>query len=178
MNRIKKLAHLAQAGNRAPPDRLLAHLGGLCILAMTLVVTCNVILRYVFRSPTSWSLEITGYLTVACIFLPLALTQAENKQIRVDLLRGRLTPRLKSIVDLTISIIALSFFILLTIKSLDMAIFSYQHHLVSNTVARMPLFPSQLVLTVGAFTLCMCFILLIYRQIALLSAKYSNRRST
>ena len=177
MNRTRKPCHLLGTGI-STAERLLAYLGGFCILAMTLMVTYNVILRYVFRSPTSWSLEITGYLMVACIFFPLALAQAEDRQIKVDLVYSRLSQRLKSIVDLMVSTIALSFFVLLTIKSLNMAIFSYQHQLVSSPVVKIPLFSSQMVITVGACMLCVRLILQIHRRIALFSSKYPERHDT
>ena len=177
MHRITNSRYFAAAGS-STIERLLAYVGGFCILAIALVVTVDVILRYLFHSPTSWSLEIISYLMVACIFFPLALTQTEDRQIKVDLLRSPFPQRLMPIVDVVVSVIALSFFILLTMKSLDMAIFSYQHHLVSSTVVRMPLFPSQIVITVGAFMLCIRLILQIYHHVVSLWVKYSRRYST
>lgn len=176
MNKVTKLSYFAETGT-STVERLFAYVGGSCILAVALVVTFDVILRYLFRAPTSWSLEIIGYLMVACIFLPLSLTQAEGKQISVDLLRSRLSQRLMPLVDLIVSAITLGFFILLTVKSLDMAIFSYQHNLVSSTVTRMPLFPSQIVVTIGAFMLSTRLVFQIWHHIALLLPENFKRYS-
>ena len=150
-------------------EKLAAYIGGFCILLMTLIVTYNVVMRYVFHSPVGWSLEITGYLMIACVFLPLALNQSEERQIKVDLIHSRLSPGVKSAVDLTTTIIALVFFALLTWKGWDLAYFSFKHGLASTTAMKTPLFPSQLLIPIGAFMICIRFLIQIHRQIRLLA---------
>lgn len=85
---IVGIAHVAMA------------MAALTVLAMCLLVTGAVFARYVLGLPVVWVPEIVGYLMVALVFLALGETMLAGSHIRIDLLVGRLPPRVRNIVDL------------------------------------------------------------------------------
>ena len=47
-------------------------MGVVCVVAMMVLTTVDVIARYVFNRPTLWADEIASYLLIAIVFLGLA----------------------------------------------------------------------------------------------------------
>ena len=70
------------------------------VMAMCLLVSGAVVVRYVFNWPVVWVPEIVGYLMVALVFLALGETMLAGRHIRIDLVVGRLPQRLREIVEL------------------------------------------------------------------------------
>ena len=101
-------------------DRLIVGLANLSmavaalgVLAMCLLVTGAVVVRYVFNWPVVWVPEIVGYLMVALVFLALGETMLAGRHIKIDLVVGRLPGRLRAVVDLltlTLSVGVAGFF--------------------------------------------------------------------
>ena len=56
------------------------------LLAMLLIISYDVFLRYGFNSPTVWATEISTYVLVALAFLGTGYTQKEDGHIRVEIL--------------------------------------------------------------------------------------------
>jgi len=72
----------------------------LTVLAMCLLVTGAVFVRYVFGIPIVWVPEIVGYLMVVLVFLALGEAMLAGSHIRIDLFVGRLPRRLRDVLDL------------------------------------------------------------------------------
>ena len=58
-------------------------LAGICVLVMTVLVFLQVVLRYVFNAPTSWSDEIAVYAMVWSVYLSCSWAVRERAHIRV-----------------------------------------------------------------------------------------------
>ena len=85
----------------------------LAVLAMCLLVTGAVFVRYVFGLPVVWVPEIVGYLMVALVFLALGETMLAGGHIRIDLFIGRLPKRPRDVIELftlTLSVGVAGFF--------------------------------------------------------------------
>ena len=136
------------------------------VMAMCLLVTGAVVVRYVFDWPVVWVPEIVGYLMVALVFLALGETMLAGRHIRIDLVVGRLPRRLREIVDL-----------LTLVLSVGVAGFFAWHGL--NTMLRsldygrrdafgalnLPLWIPQIALPVGLSVLTLVVVLLAYRKL-------------
>ena len=88
-------------------------IAALGVLAMCLLVTGAVVVRYVFDWPVVWVPEIVGYLMVALVFLALGETMLAGRHIKIDLVVGRLPRRVRDVVDLltlTLSVGVAGFF--------------------------------------------------------------------
>ena len=87
-------------------DRLVAALahglsavGVLCVVAMMVLTTADVIARYVFNSPTMWADEMASYLLIAIVFLGLAQNIRTNGHIRIDVITNLATARANRILE-------------------------------------------------------------------------------
>jgi TRAP-type C4-dicarboxylate transport system permease small subunit len=58
-------------------------LAGICVLIMTVLVFFQVVMRYVFNQPTSWSDEIAVYAMLWSVYLSVSWAVRERAHIRV-----------------------------------------------------------------------------------------------
>ncbi len=72
------------------------------ILVLTLGVSYEVIVRYVFRAPTTWAFDVS-YITYGAMFLMAgAYTLVRNQHVRADMLYRAWQPRTQATLDLTL----------------------------------------------------------------------------
>ncbi len=84
-------------------------IGGLFIFAMTLLVSVDVLGRYLFGKPTLIAVEMSAYMYVAIIFLGLAYTQSIGRHIQITSVTSRLSQGQQKILAIVISITAIIF---------------------------------------------------------------------
>lgn len=86
-------------------SRILAWVAGAIVLfGCSLLITIDVVTRYLFKRGMVESFEISGYALAACIGLGLAFTVTSKAHIRVDVLLAALPDRLRVVCDLLASI--------------------------------------------------------------------------
>lgn len=92
----------AAAGDpAAPPDRSvlrcvvtgLGKLGCLLFLAVAVIITFEVVMRFIFSRPTMWVTEISSLLTIIASFLLFAYTLQEKGHTRVDFITAMLSKK-------------------------------------------------------------------------------------
>lgn len=82
-----------------------AFLAGLAALAVTIMITFDVLMRYFLNKPQLFVDELASFLLVLIIFGGLAQTFQRGGHIQVDLLTNRLSPRARQFVRIfTLSI--------------------------------------------------------------------------
>lgn len=91
----------------------LAGAGVLCVIAMMLVVTNEVIARYLLNSPTMWSDEIASYLLVAIVFLGLAQDLRLGSHIRIDIITDLVSAKVRRRLEFVAYAIGLVFSVML-----------------------------------------------------------------
>lgn len=74
---------------------------------MMLTVCYEVVARYFFRSPTSWSVDVNRYLIVYLVFLMAGVIQGENGHVRVEVVAGALSPRARTAVSIFNRVVSL-----------------------------------------------------------------------
>jgi len=146
-------------------SKIAAIVASICVLTMMTVVFYEVIARYFFKSPTSWSVEMAGYLMVAAVMLGLAYASSQGKHVKVDLLISRLSKRKQLIFELFGFTLTLILFSLITWKAGEYAWLTFQQGTKSSGVMEFPLFPSKLMVPLGSFLFCLQLILLIFRRV-------------
>jgi TRAP-type C4-dicarboxylate transport system permease small subunit len=90
-------------------DRLidaLAFLAALLIGAMALYVSYDVVVRYFFNAPTSWSNDLTEYSLVWATFLVAPWLVRSGGHVRIDLLCEQLPTRVSRALAVAVSIAA------------------------------------------------------------------------
>jgi TRAP-type mannitol/chloroaromatic compound transport system permease small subunit len=127
----------------------------LAVFAMVVTIAYDVILRYVFRSPTVWQYDTSYMLGGSVIILGSAYVHLQRRHVRVDLIYNRFPPRVRLILDVVFTL--LFFFPLLTgliIVSAADAIHAYQVKEFSEVGFWRPLmWPFKSVIPVGLVVL-------------------------
>ena len=99
--------------------------------------------------PVPGTLEITESTMVLIVFGALAYTQEKRGHIRVELLHGYMSPRIKSFMDAVTHILAFIFFALLGWQSIGELSYSWEMREATMGAIRFPLYPARLLLTAG-----------------------------
>lgn len=87
--------------------RFMAGIAAIAVIAMMLTVASDAFARQVFNTRVPFvSVIVANYFMVAIAFLPLALAEAQDRHISVDLVYGRLPPLAQRFVALAIHVLA------------------------------------------------------------------------
>jgi TRAP-type mannitol/chloroaromatic compound transport system permease small subunit len=141
--------------------------GGLTVVMMVAVMR-EVVGRYFFHAPSDWSLELCGYLLVGLAYLAAAYTELEDGHIRIDFLYGHFKEKTKTIMDIVISFIGLFWVVMVLWQGGRVAFHSLKMGARSADAMMWPLFPSQIVIPVGASLLALVLIGKIIKNIGFL----------
>ena len=96
--------------SRSPFDstvNFLAFLAALLIVFAMLIVIFEVVMRYFFRNPQGWVIEIAEYSIVFFTFLGVTWVLREEKHVTMELIVNRLKPRSRVMLGIITSILSL-----------------------------------------------------------------------
>lgn len=134
-------------------------LGGIAVLLMCLYVTIDVIGRYTMNNPLPASFELPVILMVFIVFWSISYVQARGGHMRLEFLWRRFSPRGQDILDIVTAFIGLFIFAIITWQVWIWT----KEALISNEqmegVWGIPYFPARLGLTIGAFCLCLQYVI-------------------
>jgi TRAP-type C4-dicarboxylate transport system permease small subunit len=131
-------------------ERAAALCASIAVLGMMLVGALDVIGTAGFNRPVPGAYELTEVLMVASVFLALALSQREGRQIRVTLLAERLPPRGRAVLDVFAELFSVLVYAVIAWYGWGMAAESWHAGELSSGLLRFPLWPSKLALGLGA----------------------------
>jgi C4-dicarboxylate transporter DctQ subunit len=77
----------------------LSAMGVVCVVAMMVITTADVVARYVFNRPTMWADEMASYLLIAIVFLGLAHNLRTDGHIRIDVVTNLLSLRSRAMLE-------------------------------------------------------------------------------
>ena len=136
-------------------------LGGGLIVLNGLFVAYEVLMRYLFNSPTVWVMEISIYVTLASTFLSLAYALRQKAHVKVDFITNYLSGRTLIFLEIFTSLLAILFCLIMGWEGAKMAMTSYQNWEVSPSVLRVPVFIPQIFIPLGTILLTLEFIRLL-----------------
>jgi C4-dicarboxylate transporter, DctM subunit len=136
-------------------------LGGILIVLNGLFVSYEVIVRYLFNSPTTWVMEISIYVTMASTFLSLAYTLREKAHVKVDFITNYLSGRTLILLEIFTSLLAILYCLILGWEGLKVAVTAYRNWELSPSVLRVPVFIPQIFIPFGSAILTLEFIRLL-----------------
>ena len=135
----------------------LAYLAGIIVFAISVIVTCTAVWRYLGFRPPAWTFQFTEYALLWFTFLGAAWLLREGGHIRIDTLISRLNPnrlRKVEIIDNLLGfIVAATVFWFGTIHSIDL----YQRGVMEVKGVTVSKFPVFLIIPVGGLALCIQF---------------------
>jgi TRAP-type C4-dicarboxylate transport system permease small subunit len=121
------------------------------VLAMAVLVSFDVLARFLLGSGTKMAVEVTGYLLVAIVFFGLAYAHKEKAHIRVEFFVKILPSGLQIWVRLFGSALFLFVTILLGTFGWDSVQTSVQYNTTSRTGLDVAIWPYQLAIPLGLF---------------------------
>ena len=134
------------------------------VLAMALVVTGDVMSRWLFGAPTPWAMESAGYLLVIAVPLALAYTLRVGGHIRVTVFVDRLPGKVQVWLRVITSIMGLGYTVLLGYLTWDQTATSFTLKTTSGTVTEVIIWPFQVFIPMGLALISLLLILNIYRE--------------
>ena len=90
-------------------DIILNTLGGVSLAAMTILTTYQVITRYIFNAPSTWSEELVGYMFGWATMFGAALCTGERAHMNIPILVDMMKPGAKKALLIFAEIVALLF---------------------------------------------------------------------
>lgn len=114
---------------------MLAAAGVLCVVALMVVVTYEVVSRYLLNAPTAWADEIASYLLIQIVFLGLAQNLLRGDHIRIEIVTERATAGARRWLELLAYVAGLAFSVML----LTGTWIRFQNFWSRNTVSDSPL---------------------------------------
>ena len=144
------------------------------VLAMALIVTGDVISRWLFGAPTPWAMESAGYLLVIAVPLALAYTLKVGGHIRVTIFVSRLPRKAQDWLKVITSIMGLGYTIVLCYLPWKQAFTSFTFKTTSGTAIEVMVWPFQVAIPVGLALISLVLILNIYRETKVALGKPGN----
>ncbi|MBI5968941.1 MAG: TRAP transporter small permease [Deltaproteobacteria bacterium] len=140
-------------------NRFIYIISSLAILLSAFVLTYEVIMRYVLRTPTIWEIEASVYLTIMATFLAAAYGLKDGAHINIDLVTRLLPPRFNARLSSVTSLLSLIFCILIAWKGWEMWWEAFSKGWRSETVWGFPLAIPYFFLPLGMTLLCLQYMI-------------------
>jgi len=141
---------------------------------MAFIVTYEVIMRYVFNSPTGWTIEFVPFMILWGGFVGAALTLKRDRHIRVDILIRYLSPKSQTIMSVFTTTIGIVFCSALFVEGINMVIQTKELGTRTSGTFELPIFIPQLCVPVGAALLVLQFLMLFCQAIYSLASGKIN----
>ncbi|PWC39522.1 TRAP transporter small permease [Azospirillum sp. TSO35-2] len=151
-------------------ENLLGTIATLLILSIMVIVTADVVLRYLFHSPIEWAFDVISlYLMAGVFFLSLSGTHADHGHVGVDLLLQRLAPTGRRLAETLTCLVSIPFFAAMAKVGADRAIDSFLNHDALSGLIAWPTWIASALVPVGAGLLALRLVLRLVSQIASLA---------
>lgn len=120
------------------------------ILVLVAVLMFEVLSRYLLDAPTKWSNEISQYLLTAVVMLGGAYCLAGREHVRVDVVYRKFGPRTRCVIEILTFLIVMTFVSAIVWKGGELCYDAWMQDKRSMTILELPLFPSMVLVPVGA----------------------------
>ncbi len=132
-------------------SQISGYIAALSILAATLIIVEQVVVRYVFKIPTIWQVETAVYLLIAATFLGAPYGLKENAHINIDLFIVKLPAGARRRLDILTSAIAMLFCFFLAYRASVMWWEAFEGNWRSSSLFSVPLVYPYALIPVGMF---------------------------
>jgi TRAP-type C4-dicarboxylate transport system permease small subunit len=129
------------------------------IFIMMILVSANIVGRYLFNAPITGAFEVTEALLVVIIMLGLALTQYHDGHIRVTILTRRMPPVWAHTAKVCALVLGAVFFAWCGYASWKFAYESYSFNEQEWGTITFPLYPFKFIVFIGIVLLAIQFVL-------------------
>lgn len=129
-----------------------------CLGIVTCIITYEVIMRYVFNSPTFWVGELSIYLCMGIGFLGAAYALKNDSHFSITIVIDRLSPENKRRMRLLTNTMGLAYSLVFVYKGIEFAYMSYVINDLSTGMMETPLWIIWLLVPLGGLLLSLQFL--------------------
>jgi TRAP-type mannitol/chloroaromatic compound transport system permease small subunit len=150
----------------------------LLFVPMTLIAMYEVVMRYVFNSPTIWAWDINVQCFCAIVVLGGAHTLQQGGHVIMDIIVNKFQQKTKLIINLCSYII---FLIAMSIAIWQISIFAWRSLVIfenASTIFSPPIYPIKIGILIGVSFLFLQGVVLFIRDLMALRALSKGRRSS
>ena len=130
-----------------------AVVGGVLFIVIALIVFYEIVARYVFNAPTTWSIDVSIYLVLWATFLGAAYTLKEGSHIMVDVVVVKFPLRNARLIRLATYTLVLAFCLVLLWRGTLACIDAVRYNEVTLSTYRFPLWLPMSAIPAGSFIL-------------------------
>ena len=149
-------------------DFFVVEISGWTVLVLTLLISGDVILRYVLGRAVPGGMEITQALLVLMVYLVLGSVEERKDHIRIDFVIDRMPVKVRRYWELMLCAISLGFLAMLLFSSWESFVASYQDREYYGGAIRVPIYPSRAAIFIGAG---LTIVALLKTMVSLLTSK-------
>ena len=124
-------------------------ISGWTALIVTLLVTLDVVLRYIFGASIPASMEFTQVLLVLLVFLSLGRAQEAKQHIRVEFVIEKLSPEKRRYWEIILHLFALAFIAIVFWESIGAFAYSFSTQEYYGGAVRVPIYPARGAILLG-----------------------------
>ena len=157
VRRILKVIDLA--------NEKLAGIGCYVLLIAMILVPYEVVMRYIFNSPTSWSMEMTQFMFCTMVALGGGWVLLTGSHVNVDIIYSRFGIRTRAIISILTSLLLFTFLFLVFRQNLLAAMQSLAWRETSASGWNPPLYPIKFIIPLGVLLLLLQSIAMFVRYI-------------
>jgi TRAP-type C4-dicarboxylate transport system permease small subunit len=143
---IRRLTWLAE---------VLAEIG---LAGLTLLVLHEVIVRYVFNSPTLYSVELSEYLLVLVVFMSVGWVLKEDRHVAVTFAVDLMPERLRLVMSVLTSLLTVAFLGILVWKGVRTTLTAYTGDYHSSSLLDFPMWIPYALIPLGALVLSLQYL--------------------
>lgn len=137
-------------------ERVLRTVAAACLLAVMLLVFCDVLARYLFQSPLIVTYELVGmYLMPAIFYFALSDTLADHHHIAVDLLVPRIPAPTRRVIEALASALMATLFVWIVWIFAPSALANFRGNAVVMGALEWPTWIPDAIVVIGATTMAM-----------------------
>ncbi|MBI2832609.1 MAG: TRAP transporter small permease [Chloroflexi bacterium] len=144
------------------------------IMAEMLLITTDVVMRYVFNNPIIWAFPVVEIFMVCMVFLAIGYVQSIKGHLKVELLTKRLPEKASVALEVLGYLVGLFIFSIIAWQS---SLLAWKAWLIGEYplgIVRIPLWPGRALLTFGVGLLCLRLLLQVISDSAFLLGKRVN----
>jgi len=139
---------------------------GLIVLA--LMIFREVIARYIFRSPSVYSVEISEYIMIFVAFLSAGWVLHEDRHVNMTVFTDRLPRKIQLYLEIITSLITMAYCSIIVWKSIATVLMAYNGNYHSASAVNFPLWISYTFIPIGISILFLQYIVKIGNSISIL----------
>jgi TRAP-type mannitol/chloroaromatic compound transport system permease small subunit len=160
IEKVRRILKVVDAANEK-----MARIDAYVLLLAMFLVPYEVVVRYVFNSPTSWSMEMTQFLFCTMVALGGGWVLLKGSHVNVDIIYNRFGIRTRAIISILTSLLVFVFLYLVFRQNLSEALRSLSWRETSASGWNPPLYPIKFIIPLGVLFLLLQSIAMFIRYI-------------